>query len=251
MKAGWIQLHKSLFDWEWYDDANTMRLFIHCCLRANFKDNNWKGNKVSRGSFITSVFTLSSELKLSESKIRLSIKKLKSTNEITIKTTNKFTVINVCNYDTYNSKESQNNEQDNKQDNNQTTNKEQTNNNQTTTDEKDNNTKKKEVNKKHTDFCDSYLNALNKVADEEFIPTRPKNTRVTKEWIDSIRLLEKSYDWDEILATVRYYFAVGIKKDSYRIEAFSVKSFRSKYDNIAADKLKYDKENEYRGPENR
>jgi hypothetical protein len=195
--------------------------------------------------------TLSKELKLSESKIRLSIKKLKTTNEITIKTTNKFTTVTICNYDTYNTWKKENDKQDNEQHDNQTTIKQQSNNNQTTTDKKDNNIKNKQINKKHADFCDHYLTNLNEAAENKFIPTRPKNTRVTKEWMDSIRLLEKSYSWNDIISTARYYFSIGIKKESYRIEAFSVKTFRAKYDNISAEKLKYDKEHEYKGPENR
>ena len=142
--SGWIQLHRSLLDWEWYDDANTMRLFLHCCLRANFEDAKWRGIDIKRGDFITSVKTLSKELKLSESKIRLGIKKLKSTNEITTKTTNQDTTITICNYDTYNNLKNQNNKPNNNQPNKPTTNKTQTNNNQTTTDKKNNNKKKEQ-----------------------------------------------------------------------------------------------------------
>ncbi len=147
--SGWIQLHRSLIDWEWYDDANTMRLFLHCCLRANFEDAKWRGMDIKRGTFITSINSLSKELKLSESKIKLSIKKLKTTNEITIKTTNKNTTVTICNYDTYNNLKKQNNKPDNNQPDNQTTNKQQSNDKQTATDKKNNNNKqeKQELNK--------------------------------------------------------------------------------------------------------
>lgn len=144
--SGWIQLHRSLIDWEWYDDANTMRLFLHCCLRANFEDAKWRGIDIKRGTFITSIKTLSEELKLSESKIKLSIKKLKTTNEIAIKTTNKNTTVTVCNYDTYNNLKKQNDKPNSNQPDNQTTNKQQTEDNQTATDKKNNNNKQeKEV----------------------------------------------------------------------------------------------------------
>jgi hypothetical protein len=254
MKAGWIQLHKSLIDWEWYDDANTMRVFIHCCLRANYEDKEWRGATIKRGTFITSVMTLSKELKLSESKIRLSIKKLKTTNEITIKTTNKFTTVTICNYDTYNTWKKENDKQDNEQHDNQTTIKQQSNNNQTTTDKKDNNNKKKKIDIKHLNFCEAYLSQLKDSADNGFIPVRPKSTRFdSKEWTDSIRLLENSdgYKWEDIISTVKYYFHVEIKKQDYRIEAFSVKSFRSKYQNILGSKMRYDNEHKNTGPENR
>lgn len=156
--SGWIQLHRSLIEWEWYDDANTMRLFLHCCLRANFEDAQWRGIDIKRGDFITSTKTLSKELKLSENKIRLSIKKLISTGEITSKTTNKNTTITICNYDTYNSSKSENNKQDNKPHNKQTTNKPQTNNKQTTTDNKNNNNKQEEKYKEETKTVMNHLN---------------------------------------------------------------------------------------------
>ena len=254
MKAGWIQLHKSLIDWEWYDDANTMRLFVHCCLRANFVDAEWRNISISRGSFITSIATLSKELKLSESKIRLSIKKLKTTNEITSKTTNKFTTISICNYDTYNTYNSTNSKQDNKQDNKQTANKQQTNNKQTTTDKKDNNITNIKTEQKHTDFCDNYLIQLNKAAMNGFIPQVAKNiSSDSKSWTDSIRLLETAdgYKWDDIRSTARYYFSEEITKQEFRIEAFSVSSFRKKFSNIQGSKMKYDKLNQNHGPENR
>ena len=145
--SGWIKLHRSLIDWEWYDDANTLRLFLHCCLRANFEDGQWRGIEIARGQYLTSVKTLSAEIKLSESKIRLSLKKLISTNEITIKTTSQNSMITVCNYDTYNSRELENNKQNNKQPDKPTTNKQQTNNNQTTTNKKNKNNKEEQEQK--------------------------------------------------------------------------------------------------------
>ncbi len=148
--SGWIKLHRSLLTWEWYDDANTLRLFLHCCLRANFEDGQWRGIEITRGQYLTSVKTLSAEIKLSESKIRLSLKKLISTNEITIKTTSQNSMITVCNYDTYNSRELENNKQNNKQPDKPTTNKQQTNNNQTTTNKK--NKKKEEEQKLESAF---------------------------------------------------------------------------------------------------
>ena len=50
---GWISLHRKLKDWEWYTEPNTFRLFIHCLLSANHKDNSWRGIEVKKGSFVT------------------------------------------------------------------------------------------------------------------------------------------------------------------------------------------------------
>ena len=101
MATGWIKLHRQLLDWEWYDDINTSRLFIHLMLSANHKDNNWRGISIKRGSRLTSLDKLSSETNLSVSKIRTCLKKLISTNEIASKSHSQHTVFIMINYDEY------------------------------------------------------------------------------------------------------------------------------------------------------
>lgn len=101
MNNGFITLHRKILDWEWYDDLNTTRLFIHCLLRANHKDNNWRGILIQRGSFLTSINTLSKETKLSTSQIRTAINKLKSTSEIASQSQAQYSVITMLKYDQY------------------------------------------------------------------------------------------------------------------------------------------------------
>lgn len=98
---GFIVLFRSLLDWEWYQDANTMRVFIHCLLRANHQPKKWKGIVIPRGSFVGSIATLSTELNVSEKAIRTAIDHLKKTGELATKSTNKFTLYTVNNYDSY------------------------------------------------------------------------------------------------------------------------------------------------------
>lgn len=105
MSSGWVKFHRKIEEWEWYSDTNTFRLFFHLVLKANHKDNRWKGVEVKRGQFITSLDTLSSELNLSIQQIRTSMNKLKSTGEITINSTNKFSLVTIENYALYQSSE--------------------------------------------------------------------------------------------------------------------------------------------------
>lgn len=137
---GWVKLHRRLLEWEWYSDINVTRLFIHCLLKANHKDNKWRGIDIKRGQFISSYGNLANETHLSVQQIRTCFKKLISTNEITIRTTNKNTIVTIENYSLYQSEEKkqQANEQSN---NNQITNEQQSNNNQITTNKNDNNKK--------------------------------------------------------------------------------------------------------------
>ena len=101
MSTGWIKLHRQLLEWEWYDDTNTKCLFLHCLLRANHNDTEWRGHKIKRGEFLTSVETLTRETGLSVSQIRTSMKKLISTNEIASKSQARSTVITVVEYDSH------------------------------------------------------------------------------------------------------------------------------------------------------
>lgn len=96
-----ITLDKKILDWEWYTDVNTSKLFIHCILKANFKNGSFKGMDVPRGSFVTSVAKLSKETGLTNRNVRTCLEKLEKSENLTSKTTNKFTLISVINYDKY------------------------------------------------------------------------------------------------------------------------------------------------------
>ena len=102
MEKSFIKLYRSLLDWEWYSDNNTKALFIHCLLKANFKDKVWRGVEIKRGSFLTSLDSLSTETGLSVQKIRTSLKRLKSTNELTSESNNQYRIITLNNYDKFN-----------------------------------------------------------------------------------------------------------------------------------------------------
>jgi len=98
---GWIKLHRRITEWEWYDDSNTFRLFIHLLLKATHKPIKWQNTELIPGQLITGRKVLAEQLKLTEREIRTSITRLKTTNEIAIKTTNKFSIITVCNWEDY------------------------------------------------------------------------------------------------------------------------------------------------------
>lgn len=157
---GWIKLYRKMIDWEWYQDKNVKELFIHLLLTVNHKDQKWRGIEIKRGQRITSLEHLSKEINLSVMQIRTAINKLKSTNEITVKTTNKYTLITIVKYNDYQCQDIIDNKQNNTQDNNQITNEQQTNNKQITTNKNDKNIKnqkeKKNINKKTE--IDNFIN---------------------------------------------------------------------------------------------
>lgn len=123
--SGWIKLHRQFKDWEWYNKSEIVHLFIHCLVKANYKDGSFQGIECKKGEFITSLKHLSEETNISIQTIRTCLKKLILTNEINVKTTNKLTKITICKYESYQSDEIETNKQ--------LTNKQQTTNKQLTT----------------------------------------------------------------------------------------------------------------------
>lgn len=98
---GFIHLHRKILEWEWYDDANTLRVFLHLLLKANFKTVKWHGTTIPAGGLITSYATLAQELRLSVREVRTAINHLKTTGELTSKTTSKYTVIKLAKWRDY------------------------------------------------------------------------------------------------------------------------------------------------------
>lgn len=98
---GWVKIHRNILNWEWYDDVNTVRLFLHLILIANHKDNSYKGKHVKRGSLLSSRELLANQTSLSMSQVRTSLNKLKLTNEIAIKSSKQGTEIEIINYEKY------------------------------------------------------------------------------------------------------------------------------------------------------
>lgn len=153
---GWIKVHRKLVDWEWYNDINVKVVFLHLLLTANHKEKQWKRQTILRGQKLTSIEHLADDVGLTIQQTRTALKKLKSTHEITIKTTNKNTLITIEKFNNYQFEIDEDNKQNNKQFNNLITNNQQTNNKQITTnknEKNDNNDNiKKEKNKKRKTF---------------------------------------------------------------------------------------------------
>mgnify|MGYP000954290275 CR=1 FL=1 len=129
MSQGWIKLHRSMLEWEWYTEPNTFRMFMHLLIVANHEPKKWRGITIGRGQRLTSLSHLATETGLSAQSVRTSINRLKSTGEITSEATSKFTMITLCNYGTYQAKETEANKATNKPSNNPATNDQQAPNN--------------------------------------------------------------------------------------------------------------------------
>ena len=101
MNESYIKLFRKFKEWEWYDDINTKVLFLHLLLSVNYKDKKWKGQEIKKGEIITSLNHLAEETHLTKQQIRTSLSRLKSTQEITYKTTHSYTHITIVNWRKY------------------------------------------------------------------------------------------------------------------------------------------------------
>ena len=115
--------------WGWYTDNVVKGTFLHLLLMANYEPSEWRGITVEAGQVITGRKRLAEDLGFTEQQIRSALEKLKATQEITIKTTNKFSIITIVNWNEYQFQGFS----DNQDFNQQITNKQPTNNQQITT----------------------------------------------------------------------------------------------------------------------
>lgn len=107
----WVKLHDKFLEWEWHDKPEMVALWLHLLLFANWKDRRGHGIVVRRGQLVTSLNSLNEATGISLRSIRTCLERLKNTGEIEEKTTNKFRIITICNYDSYQDKETFNDKQ--------------------------------------------------------------------------------------------------------------------------------------------
>lgn len=230
---GWVKIHRSITKWEWYDDSKTVHLFFHLLLSANHKNGNWRGQEIKRGQVITGRKKLSSVTGISERSIRTCLERLESTNEVTIKTTSKNSVITIVKYDFYQGCEviDQPNDQ-------QTTKYRPSTDQQTTTNKNDNNVKNEE-NEKETKLPKLktktvFSNEVNNLYDVVYplFPaqstkrTTEQITKQSNDWKDEIRKLIEIDGIDS--ATIEHVVRVA-RLDSFWSSNFqTIKKLRTK-----------------------
>lgn len=101
MNDTFIKLYRGLLDWEWFKDSNMVHLYVYLLIKANYTDSRFQGHEVKRGQLITGRKSLSEATSISQRTIRTCLNKLISTNEITMQSTNSFSIITIVKYEDY------------------------------------------------------------------------------------------------------------------------------------------------------
>lgn len=95
------KLRRQFLEWEWHDSPSVTSVFVHLLFMASPEESSFRGSAVHRGQVAISVRALSVATGLSEKCVRDCLMKLESTGEITHKGASKFTMVTICNYDSY------------------------------------------------------------------------------------------------------------------------------------------------------
>lgn len=119
MRGGYVKLYRAVVDKGWLSNPVLWTFWTYCLLKASYKETTViVGNqqvKLLAGQFVFGRQKASKEIGLSERQIRTCCEVLKNMGNLTIKTTNKFSIITVVNWDSYQGREEENDHQNDQQ----------------------------------------------------------------------------------------------------------------------------------------
>ena len=101
MNNGFIVLDRKLLEWQFFRSSAALHLWITILLKANWKEGKLFDETVPRGSLATSVGSLAQLTGLSPSTIKRWLTRFEEAGMIERKATNRWTIIKVLNYSTF------------------------------------------------------------------------------------------------------------------------------------------------------
>ena len=98
---GYIKLHRAILDNGVFENAELLKVFVWCILRANAKPKAVRGIELEVGQFITGRVSAAEELHLKPSTVYNRMKALEAKGYIKISSNARSSVITVINYEEY------------------------------------------------------------------------------------------------------------------------------------------------------
>lgn len=171
MNTGYIKLSRKLRDWQWYGTPNMVAVWVELLLRARFEDGYYNGKLIKKGCAVFGREELAKKIGLQPQQIRTCINRLKSTNEITTESTNRFTIATIVKWEEYQCILKDDNQENNQQYNHQLTSKQPASNQQVTTSnnvKNVNNDKNIYLDKLISDAVEAFNNEVDDIDDENW-----------------------------------------------------------------------------------
>ena len=101
MSNGYIKLHRKILDNGVFADAELLKVFVWCILKANTTPNIVYGRKVDVGQFITGRVSAAEELHLKPSTVYKRMQVLKKQGYIDINSSTKNSLVTVVKFKAY------------------------------------------------------------------------------------------------------------------------------------------------------
>ncbi len=108
---GFVTIPDNLPGWAWYHDNNTLLVYMRLYFAAVWCDTEYEHITLKRGQVITTFPKIAEENGITVRQARTILDRLKSTGKVTVKTTAKFSIITVLDYDCAHENVSQNDSQ--------------------------------------------------------------------------------------------------------------------------------------------
>lgn len=234
---GWIKLYRKFCEWQWYNNSEMVHLFIHLLLNANREDRKWRNITVKRGEIITGRLSLSHITGISERQIRTCLNRLKSTSEIAIKTTNKYSIITILKYDDYQDGSNQSGQQSDQQTVQQATNKCPTNDHKQEYKEDKNirnkNNKKADLPTKSADFIDQIIESFISIHKNYVIVNKGKERAAASKILKVYKSKNPEATTETTLAELTNYFGRCVTiEDPWLNQNMSLPIIVSKFNEI-------------------
>lgn len=99
--TGWLKLHRSILNWQWYDNKPTLVIYIHLLLSAVYRPYTFNGVQLFPGQYITSIRRLAKATGYTTKQVRTALKHLILSDNITVDAYRHYSIITIINYDRY------------------------------------------------------------------------------------------------------------------------------------------------------
>lgn len=102
-KTTFIKIDRNIINWGWFKKTKVLHVFLWLLIKANIKEGHFEKDTVKRGSLVTSNAHIAEGCGLTINNVRTALGNLEKTGEITRTIRNHYQIINIVNYESYQS----------------------------------------------------------------------------------------------------------------------------------------------------